>query len=43
MFNNVAIVTAAYLMHIFVIKLLILLDYSINLLGLAGPCSTVCV
>ena len=37
MFNNV-IVAAFYLMHNFVIKLLILLDYSINLLGLAGTC-----
>ena len=39
---NAAIVTIVYLMHVFDVKLLIFLDYSINLPGLAGLCSTVC-
>ena len=43
MFNNVAFVTAVYYMHIFLVKLLISLDYFINLLGFADTCSTVCV
>ena len=38
MFNNIVIVTAVYLMHIFIIKLSMLLDYSINLLEFAGAC-----
>ena len=33
---NVVYVRIVYLLQILVIKLLILLDYSINLLGLAG-------
>ena len=38
---NVVFVWTFYLVHILVIKLLILLDDYINLLGLAG--STVCI